>query len=295
MRQVSALTVRLVLPSSLTRKNKLLPRALKIISMMRTMNILVNICYTPMDRFDGNKKVYILTGFRWRFTPSWQMSVLAALAIALLLRLGFWQLDRAQEKQQLMTLDQNFSKQSPVRWDPGLELPRHYERVVLQGRFLPQQLLLDNQHHQHQFGYHVLSPLLLANQKVVLIDRGWVRGEVTRKIFPDIDRPMDLVSLAGHAYYPSEKVMVLGQSIEIKDEQLAVVEWIDLKIISQFLHKSVYPFMIRLDKNEAYGFVREWPVVSMSPQRHYGYAMQWFSLASVCLILFLALNVKRCS
>jgi surfeit locus 1 family protein len=59
------------------------------------------------------------------------------------------------------------------------------------------------------------------------------------------------------------------------------------------LQKKVYPFIIRLDKQDAYGFVREWAIVSMPPQRHFAYAAQWFAMAGVILILFVALNVKR--
>ncbi|WP_274544559.1 SURF1 family cytochrome oxidase biogenesis protein [Legionella oakridgensis] len=72
-----------------------------------------------------------------------------------------------------------------------------------------------------------------------------------------------------------------------------VIEWIDTKIISQFLHKSVYPFIIRLDKKEANGFIRAWDIVSMPPQRHYAYAFQWFAIALVIFVLFISLNSKK--
>ncbi|WP_019216188.1 SURF1 family cytochrome oxidase biogenesis protein [Legionella tunisiensis] len=59
------------------------------------------------------------------------------------------------------------------------------------------------------------------------------------------------------------------------------------------MHKSVYPFIIRLDKSEADSYVREWAVVAMPPERHYAYALQWFAIAFVILILFIALNLKK--
>lgn len=74
---------------------------------------------------------------------------------------------------------------------------------------------------------------------------------------------------------------------------MAVVELLDVHLISQFLHKSVYPFIIRLNNHADNGYLREWPVVAMAPERHYGYALQWFAIALVILILFIALNLKK--
>ncbi len=47
MRQLNALTVRLVLPSSLTRNTNPVARETKMHSMVIKMIVLVNICYTP--------------------------------------------------------------------------------------------------------------------------------------------------------------------------------------------------------------------------------------------------------
>lgn len=228
-----------------------------------------------------------------RFKPHWTMILLAVLAMALFLRLGFWQLDRAHEKKQMIALTKAFSRQAPTDWSFEQALPAHYQSLRVEGHFLPAVLLLDNQHYQHEFGYDVVSPLMLANGKVVLVDRGFVAGDVTRRLFPATETPLGLVRMTGSAYYPSEKTWLLGQVLEKKNADLAIMEQFDTQHISQFLHKSVYPFIIRLDKHAAHGFVREWPVVAMAPQRHYGYALQWFAIALVILILFIALNLKH--
>ena len=47
------------------------------------------------------------------------------------------------------------------------------------------------------------------------------------------------------------------------------------------------------------GFVREWNPVIMSPEKHIGYAVQWFSMTFVLILLFLkefmgGRNIKIC-
>jgi surfeit locus 1 family protein len=233
-----------------------------------------------------------LTCFNRRFTPDWRMTILACLAILFFSRLGFWQLERAYEKQQMMTNQASLAKLAPLAWQPASPLPKQYQLIRVSGHYLEQNLLLDNQHHQHQFGYHVLTPFLLDSGKVLLIDRGWVAADIRRQVLPEIAKPLDS-DLEGTVYYPSEKTWVLGQVLEKKGAKIAIVERIDAKIIGQFLHKSVYPFIIRLNKDSSQSYVHEWPVVAMSPERHYGYALQWFAIASVLLILFIALNLKK--
>ncbi|CDZ77514.1 hypothetical protein BN59_01797 [Legionella massiliensis] len=234
-----------------------------------------------------------LTCFNRRFTPDWRMTILALLAILFFTRLGFWQLERAEEKKQMLAAQASLAKQAPLSWEATLPLPKQYQPVRVSGQYLDEILLLDNQHYQHQFGYHVLSPLLLSSGQILLIDRGWVAGDIRRQNFPAINTPKDLVTLTGSAYYPSDKNWVLGQVMEEKTAKMAIIERVDSKLISQFLHKSVYPFIIRLENGGGQNFVREWPVVAMPPERHYAYAMQWFAIASVVLILFIALNMKK--
>lgn len=234
-----------------------------------------------------------LTFFKRRFTPNWRMAFIALLVFLFLLRLGFWQLTRAEEKNTMLKAQAALALQAPVDWRPGMNLPVQYQRLKVKGSYLAAAFLLDNQHYKHQFGYHLLSPFLLSTGEVILIDRGWLAGDQSRQRLPEFSIPSGSLQLTGDAYYPSAKSWVLGQVLEKRNENLALVERIDTKIISQFLHKSVYPFIIRLDKDDTQGYVREWAVVAMPPERHYAYALQWFAMALVVLILFIVLNLKK--
>jgi surfeit locus 1 family protein len=193
----------------------------------------------------------------------------------------------------MVAAESALAKQEPLDWRGGQKYPQQYQRIKLQGHYLADVFLLDNQHHEHQFGYDVLSPLRLDDGSLVIVDRGWVLGDSTRRSFRAVHRPKGLVQLQGSAYFPSKNQWVLGPGLEEKENKITILELLDAKMLSQILQKKVYPFIIRLDKQDAYGFVREWAIVSMPPQRHLAYALQWFAMALVILIIFVALNLKK--
>ena len=221
------------------------------------------------------------------------MFFLTAISILLFLRLGFWQLYRADEKKTMLTAQTVLAGQKSLLWSVNKPLPEQYQNISVKGRYLPDTFLLDNQHQQHQFGYDVLTPLELTPGTVVMVDRGWVPGDNSRRVVPKIKSPEGDIQIGGSAYFPNKKQWVLGVDYELKDKNITVIERIDAKLLEHLLQKKVYPFIIRLDKQEEDGFTREWAIVSMPPERHLGYAFQWFAMAFVIFILFVALNLKK--
>lgn len=231
--------------------------------------------------------------FKLRFTPKWWAVLLTMVFITLFVRLGFWQIQRADEKTRMVIAEAEQAKHAPVTWTSGKQLPMQYQQVRLTGHYLSKVFLLDNQHHDHQFGFDVLIPFELSDKKVILVDRGWVAGDSMRQSFPSVEIPQGELQLQGAVYFPSTNNWLLGPDSEEKENKITILERINTKFITQILQKSVYPFIIRLDKDQAYGFIREWAVVSMPPQRHLAYALQWFAMALVILIIFVALNLKK--
>ena len=231
---------------------------------------------------------------RTRFRPTLMWTLLTIVLVIFLMSLGFWQLHRAEEKKELLRLAKAQMLVPSSSWQVSMALPKLFQGLVLQGYYLPYTLLLDNQHSEaHQWGYHVLNLLEVAAGQVVLVDRGWVLGDFRRSVLPSIEIPSGTQSIEGQAYYPSSKGLVLGEVIEPHGASLAVIERVDTKLISNLLHKTVYPFIIRLDKLAPFGYVRDWPIVSMPPQRHYAYALQWFTMALVLFVIYVVLNFKK--
>lgn len=221
------------------------------------------------------------------------MIILSTFFVGLFIGLGSWQIHRAEEKRGMLVAQATQEKQLAALWTGKEMLPSPYQKLRLKGHYLPELFLLDNQHQQHQFGYNVLSPFELANGAIVIIDRGWVPGDLSRQIMPTVTTPKKSLVLQGSTYFPSINQWLLGPEMEKKGNKVIVIERIDVKLLNQVLQKKVYPFIIRLEKQDPYGFVREWKIVSMSPERHLGYALQWFAMALVIFIIFVALNLKK--
>lgn len=227
-----------------------------------------------------------LTDFKFCFTSSRFILGLAFVGLIIFLKLGFWQIERAHEKQELMLKYKTEELKKPVSFpSQNSSLIAQYQPIKTRGYYLKSLFLLDNQHYKHEFGYDVIAPLLLENGRVVMVDRGFVTADPSRLKLPVIDIPDGLITILGSVYYPSKNSWVLGEAIERKNEKISIIEWIEPNLISHILHKSVYPFIIRLNVRNANGFVRDWSVVAMSPKRHYAYAIQWFSFAFIIIIL----------
>lgn len=231
--------------------------------------------------------------FSIRFTPSWLMLTLAGLAFSLFMQLGFWQVHRALEKENRINRMSKMNKAAPQMWSRHNTLPELYQHLFLKGYYLPAVYLLDNQLHAGHFGYDVVSPWAVDEKHVVLVDRGWIEADSTRAKLPFVTHPTGVGQIEGYAYYPQKKPWFVRGVMDKTEGEYTVIEYIDTKFISQLLHKSVYPFIIRLGQAESNGFLREWPVVSMKPERHKAYALQWFTMAFVVLILLFALNTKK--
>lgn len=222
------------------------------------------------------------------------MLLLTVCAVGLFTRLGIWQVQRAHEKQQAVVAHAKQADMPVLYWSPNTKKPEQYQLVSVHGKYLPQVFFLDNQHQNHKFGYDVLLSLLQENGEVILVDRGWIPIESRDKEkLPQISIPSGMLEITGTAYYPSTKSMVLGEPLEKITSNIAIIEKLEVTIFSKFLHKSVYPFIIRESENSAGSYVRNWQIVSMPPARHYGYAVQWFGLALVTLIIFISLNLKK--
>lgn len=238
--------------------------------------------------------------------------LLSLLVFASLIKLGFWQLDRAKQKehrlqnialyqqQEAMKLDDIISLQvSEKNQSPSIEtsiesindLP-----VELHGTFINQpSFLLDNQVYKGRLGYRVIKPFQDRHSHTkVLVNLGWIPGKVDRAYIPDIEDIIGQVSFKGMVRLP-EPSLVLSEDQNTPGAGPIRIQTIDIKKIRDRVDFPLLPFIIYVDNEDPLGYIKEWVPIVMSPDKHRGYAFQWFSLALAWVILMLAVAFKSAS
>jgi surfeit locus 1 family protein len=207
----------------------------------------------------------------------WIFFSLTVVAIISCVRLGFWQMHRADQKREMVRQHQQLANEKPTFLSKNSK-PAQYQPIKLTGRYLSPLLYLDNQHYHHQFGYDIISPFETIEGLIVLVNRGWVAGDVTRQRLPKIVTPTQSTTLNGYVYYPKNNSWRLGPQLEIRQGERYLLEQIDMDDLSNLLPQPLANYTLRL-KPEGDIFIRAWPIVAMSPNRHIGYAIQWFVMA----------------
>jgi surfeit locus 1 family protein len=236
----------------------------------------------------------------FEFKPGLWPSLATLVLLPVLVWLGQWQLERAAWKQGLVDAHEASRHLAPV--DLGWLLDSGnlaaFRPVSVHGQYdLAHQLLLDNRTYRGQAGYHVLTPLRLPDgESVVLVNRGWVPAGLDRTVLPDLPGPAGPVVVEAITSLPPEKLFRLGAAEESHVGWPKVVQQPDLAQLGQLLETRLLPVILLLDESSEHGFVREWkPVYGVTPDKHRAYAMQWFTLAGVLLLIYIGVNSKRIS
>ncbi len=227
-----------------------------------------------------------------RSRPYWLPTVAAVGGIALTAVAGNWQLDRAHEKERLQQAYELGAaaaalilSATPVEAQPLLFRP-----IEATGEFVPRAaVLLDNKVLAGVTGYHVIMPLRIAGSpKHVLVNRGWVAAGPDRKRLPDVRTPAGSVTVVGIAVLP-------GRFLELSGAQPSGPVWQNLTIerYRRRMQLDIQPVVIEQQNDLGDGLVRSWSGPDVGAARHYGYAVQWFSLCGLIVFFYVFFHVRR--
>lgn len=234
----------------------------------------------------------------WIFRPGRASTVATLLVMPLLLALGFWQLDRARQKAELQAAFAEQLRQPPAllaEVNPSDPASR-YRRVIAAGRYDGEhQLLLDNQIRDGRPGYHVLTPLRLADGSAILINRGWLPLGASRRELPDVSVTAEPVTVSGWLAQPAGPGLRLGDAAGEDLKWPRVIPHVDYPRLDILLGYPLRPALILLEPGTSAGYWRDWQprFGGYGPERHQSYAVQWFALAAALSILYLAANTRR--
>jgi Uncharacterized conserved protein len=220
------------------------------------------------------------------------MTVVTIAFCSLTIAAGNWQRGRAVEKAALQQKLDAWAHEAPVSV-PGT--PASGEAFALRhvqaAGYYDQRhaILLDNKVYQARAGYHVVTPLRLADSDMyVLVVRGWIAGGPNRAQLPEVATPTGLQRVEGIGAVPSTRVL------ELAEVQPGYV-WQNLLLdrYAAWSKLKLQPFVIEQTNDAGDGLVRDWPRPDVGIEKHQVYAMQWYLFAGLALVLYIALNFKH--
>ena len=211
----------------------------------------------------------------------------------LFVALGFWQLQRADEKVHLNQMRESRAREAPIRLGaaaPDILGEFRYRPVLLDGAFdVEHQFLVDNQLHGQTVGYHVLTPFRIRDsEQAILVNRGWVPLGSDRQDLPSIE-----VSHPGPVRVQGTLDELHRVGFRLRGAEVpgpgwpSLVQLPDTARLTERLGYSLLPYQVLLAPEAADGYVREWHMARLDPGKNRGYALQWFSFAAVAAFLFI--------
>lgn len=238
----------------------------------------------------------MIAAYRW--DSNWKIVLLVALMVPVLLRLGFWQLERGEEKQLLQNQFERQSQLAPVAL-AALDFDAiaasgqpNYQTVVFSGRFDNEKLvLLDNRIYEGAVGYHALMPFTTTDGQSLLVNRGWLAGNPDRRQLPALAPVDGEVELLGKLYIPLGEPVLLGTDSWAEGWPV-VVQWENIEGLAERLALPLLPYSVRLEPGSVAALVSDWPAINTQPEKHRGYAVQWFLMAAAVTAFWLYSSIR---
>ncbi|MDT8319423.1 MAG: SURF1 family protein [Xanthomonadales bacterium] len=227
------------------------------------------------------------------FRPSILLTAVLVTLTVLFGRMGFWQLERQQEKQALF---ERFENAPVMDIEKALAQKKRFARVEATGRYdTDRHILLDNRMLNGRPGVHVLTPFHLPSGVTLLVNRGWLPLAADRRSLPAVPTEAGQQFIRGILNKPSSGGPKLGAADKLDTERWPqLVTYLELNAVSNALDQPLAPWILQLDQADPGGFGdRQWQPAVMEPATHGAYAVQWFALATTALIIWAVLGIRR--
>jgi surfeit locus 1 family protein len=238
----------------------------------------------------------------------WWTTLLVLLCMAILVRLGLWQLDRLEQRRAYNADVVAKLALPPISLNDE-DLPADLDGLknrsaTVQGAYdFSQQVALLHQHWMNTPGFHLVTPLVMDDgarsgdlrPRAVLVDRGWLpAGELA----PENWSLYDLVGASSVTGYIKLTQSLAGSEDAGQTLEAPQAEWyrVDVEAIEAQLPYELLPVYLQQappsDGSAKLPFRGELePDLSDGP--HLSYAIQWFIFAAILALGYVLFVGKR--
>ena len=213
---------------------------------------------------------------------------------ALFLTLGFWQLQRLEQKRVANALILARMQEPPLplsgqALDPDLA---NLRRATVRGTYdYSQEIVLRNRTHNEIPGVHVIVPLRIGgSDAAVLVDRGWIPYEMAdpaqRAQFRDAAGEVEVSGILQQSQKRPGSIAPADPPLGPDRPRLDAWHRVDIPRIQEQIPYPLLP--LYLEEDQAPGEpVRRFPravlEIVLTEGGHLGYAVQWFAFAGILL------------
>ena len=236
------------------------------------------------------------------FRRKWILATLVVFAAsAVCIRLGIWQLDRLEQRRTFNAHYLATTNMAPLILDSAAQAPdlpaMEYRAVTVTGTFdFEHQVALRNRYHADQYGYHLLTPLILSDGSAVIVERGWIpaEGNANPSDWRKYDQPGEQ-TISGIIRLGQSKPDVGGVP-DPNGDHLDFWNIVNLERISLQIPNRLLPIFVQPNPDETpvvepvetrappYPYQ---PTIEITEGPHFGYALQWFTFAVVFFVGYL--------
>ena len=212
------------------------------------------------------------------------LTAFSVVFVTIFILLGFWQIERAEFKASLIQEFELEQSKAPKAISGSF---KQWSKVFIDGFYDPtQQVLIDNQIKDGMVGYKIYTPFYYEQDQAIFVDRGWISQGRTRNDLPNVNFNATKSRIVGSLVKP-EKEVLAGAEL-LTNEWPLVSQTKSPSIIQQAYDKKFSDMVLILDPGSQ--FINEYVALTpfvITPTKHYGYALQWFTMSLVLAGMFI--------
>lgn len=226
--------------------------------------------------------------FRFLLKPRWLvLTALVLVLVVVMINLALWQLRRLDERRDTNARIEARQAEQPVAVEPLLQVDEplaqargnaEWRTIEATGTYDPTaEVLIRNRSLDGAPGYHVVTPLVLADGNALLVNRGWIPLSGQAGVAPTVPAPpTGQVTVAGRVRGSQERGAI--GPIDPAEGTLAQLARVDVARIDEQVPYRLLPAYVELTDQQpvpSQPLPRLLPAPALDDGPHFAYAVQW--------------------